>query len=101
MPGQAFLKQSKPDLQQWLAGRPDAENCGLALASDTEAYAGRVAKARVLTQRAVDSAMRADNKESGAVISTYHSERPKVSMRKKPPECEAPPFGRAGTTRRT
>ncbi len=66
----AFLKADAAEMnkeQQWLAGRPDAENCGLALASDTEAYAGRVAKARVLTQRAVDSAMRADNQESGAV----------------------------------
>jgi tetratricopeptide (TPR) repeat protein len=53
--------------QQWLAGQPEAENCGLALASDTEAYAGRVGKARELTKRAVDSAVRADNKEAGAI----------------------------------
>jgi eukaryotic-like serine/threonine-protein kinase len=53
--------------QQWLAGQPEAENCGLALSADTEAYHGRVGKARELTQRAVDSAVRADNKEAGAV----------------------------------
>ena len=53
--------------QQWLAGHPEAENCGLALSADTEAYHGRVGKARELTQRAVDSAVRADNKEAGAV----------------------------------
>jgi eukaryotic-like serine/threonine-protein kinase len=52
--------------QKWFAGRPDYENEGFALASDTEAYAGHVGKARKLTKRAVDSAIRADNKESGA-----------------------------------
>ncbi len=53
--------------QQWLAGQPEAENFGLALSADTEAYHGRVGKARELTQRAVDSAVRADNNEAGAV----------------------------------
>jgi eukaryotic-like serine/threonine-protein kinase len=53
--------------QQWFASKPEYENFGLALASDTEAYAGHVGKARELTKRAVDSAMRADNKEAGAV----------------------------------
>jgi serine/threonine protein kinase/Tfp pilus assembly protein PilF len=52
--------------QQWFAGKPEYENIGLALASDTEAYAGHVAKARELTKRALDSAVRADDKESGA-----------------------------------
>src|ERR1700687_398478 len=53
--------------QQWYAGKPDYENEGLGLASDTEAYAGRLGKARELTKRAVDSAIRTDNKESGAI----------------------------------
>ena len=53
--------------QQWFAGKPDYENEGLALASDTEAYGGHLGKARELTKRAVDSAIRTDNKESGAV----------------------------------
>ena len=53
--------------QQWFAGKPEYENYGLALASDTEAYAGHLGKARELTKRAVDSAIRADNKESGAI----------------------------------
>ena len=53
--------------QQWFAGKPDYENFGLALASDTEAYAGHLGKARELTKRAVDSAIRADSKETGAV----------------------------------
>ena len=38
--------------QQWFAGKPDYENWGLALASDTEAYGGRLDKARELTKRA-------------------------------------------------
>jgi serine/threonine protein kinase/tetratricopeptide (TPR) repeat protein len=53
--------------QQWYAGKPDYENEGLALASDTEAYGGHLGKARELTKRAVDSAIRADNKEAGSI----------------------------------
>ena len=52
--------------QQWFAGKPE-ENFGLALASDTEAYGGHLGKARELTKRAVDSAIRADSKENGAI----------------------------------
>ena len=52
--------------QQSFSGKPE-ENFGLALASDTEAYAGHVGKARELTKRAVDSAIRADSKENGAI----------------------------------
>jgi tetratricopeptide (TPR) repeat protein len=53
--------------QQWFAGKSE-ENFGLALASDTEAYAGHVGKARELTKRAVESAIRADSKENGAIF---------------------------------
>jgi len=53
--------------QQWFAGKREYENFGLALASDTEGYGGRLAKALELTKRAVDSAIRADSKENGAV----------------------------------
>jgi tetratricopeptide (TPR) repeat protein len=52
--------------QQWFAGKPE-ENFGLSLASDTEAYAGDLRKARELTKRSVDSAIRADSKETGAI----------------------------------
>ena len=52
--------------QQWFAGKPE-ENFGLALASDTEAYNGYLGKAREMTKRAVDSAIRADSKETAAV----------------------------------
>ena len=53
---------------QWFAGQPDVENDGLALASDTEAYAGHLGKARELAKRSVDSAIRADGKENGAIL---------------------------------
>jgi hypothetical protein len=35
--------------QRWYASQPEYENFGLALASDTEAYAGHLGKARDLT----------------------------------------------------
>jgi serine/threonine protein kinase/tetratricopeptide (TPR) repeat protein len=53
--------------QQWFAGKPDYENFGLGLASDTEAYGGHLGKARELTKRAVDYAIKADSKENGAI----------------------------------
>jgi DNA-binding winged helix-turn-helix (wHTH) protein/tetratricopeptide (TPR) repeat protein len=53
--------------QQWFAAKRESENVGLALASDTEAYGGHLANARELTKRAVDSAIRADSKENGAL----------------------------------
>src|SRR6202030_772694 len=53
--------------QQWFAGKPE-ENVGLALASDTEAYGGHLGKARELTKRAWEPAIRADSKETGAIF---------------------------------
>jgi tetratricopeptide (TPR) repeat protein len=61
--------------QQWFAGRPDYENSGLALASDTEAFAGHLGKARELTKRAVESAIRADSKENGAIWQAIAAQR--------------------------
>ena len=66
----AFLgadSRAMAEQQQWFAGKPDYENWGLALASDSAAHAGYLAKARELTKQAVDSAIRADQKETGAV----------------------------------
>ncbi len=68
--GLAFLgagSAAMAEQQQWFAGNPDYENFGLVLASDTEVYGGHVGKARELTKRAVDSAVRADSKENGAI----------------------------------
>jgi tetratricopeptide (TPR) repeat protein len=61
--------------QQWFAGKPAYENYGLALASDAEAYGGHLDKARELTKRAVDSAIRADNKENGALLQAIAAQR--------------------------
>jgi serine/threonine protein kinase/tetratricopeptide (TPR) repeat protein len=52
--------------RKWFADRPEYENYGLALDSDTEAYVGHLRKSRELSTRAVDSAVRADQKENGA-----------------------------------
>jgi serine/threonine protein kinase/tetratricopeptide (TPR) repeat protein len=53
--------------QMWFATHAEYENEGLALASDTKAYTGHIDEALALTNRAVDAAVRADNKESGAI----------------------------------
>ncbi len=66
----AFFAADAPAMaeqQQWYASKPGLENVGLTLASDTEAYAGRVSAARELTRRSVESAIRADSKENGAI----------------------------------
>jgi eukaryotic-like serine/threonine-protein kinase len=66
----AFLQADAAEMaeqQQWLAGKPRYENFGLELASGTEAYAGHLGQARQLTKRAVESAIRADSKENGAI----------------------------------
>ena len=53
--------------QRWFAGQPEVEYFGLSLASDSEAYAGHLLKARELTRRSVESAIHADSKEAGAI----------------------------------
>jgi serine/threonine protein kinase/tetratricopeptide (TPR) repeat protein len=66
----AFLgsdSSAMSEQQRWFVSRTEYENFGLAYASDTEAYGGHLAKARELTRRAVNSAVRADNKESAAI----------------------------------
>jgi eukaryotic-like serine/threonine-protein kinase len=67
--GLAFLgaeSSAMAEEQQWFRGKPE-ESFGPSLASDTEAYGGHVAKARALTKQAVDSALRTDDKETGAL----------------------------------
>jgi serine/threonine protein kinase/Flp pilus assembly protein TadD len=61
--------------QKWFASTPDYEGWGLALAADTEAYGGHLGKARDLTKRTVDSAVRGDNKESGAILQAIAAQR--------------------------
>jgi serine/threonine protein kinase/tetratricopeptide (TPR) repeat protein len=76
--GLAFIELDSPAMaeqQQWFAGKPEYEHMGLALGSDTEAYAGHLGKARELTKRAVDSAIRADSREAGAVYEAIAAQR--------------------------
>ncbi len=61
--------------QQWFAGKAEYENFGLALASDTEGYVGHAAKAQDLIKRAIDSALRTDNKEVGAIYLAVAAQR--------------------------
>ena len=73
----AFIRadsSAMAEQQQWFVGKPE-EAFGLSLASDTEAYAGHVQKARELTKRSVDSAIRADNKETGAICQAIAAQR--------------------------
>ncbi len=73
----AFLRADSSGMateQQWSVGKPE-ENFGLSLASDTEAYVGHLDKARELTKRAVDSAIRADSKETGAIWEAIAAQR--------------------------
>ena len=63
----AFLQGDAKGMTQqaaWFDGRPELEHEILALESDTEAYSGHLRAARDLTARAVQSAVRADNKEA-------------------------------------
>jgi tetratricopeptide (TPR) repeat protein len=61
--------------QQWFLDKPEFENAGLALASDTEAYGGHLTKARELTKRAVDSAVRTDQKENATFYLAIAAQR--------------------------
>ena len=51
----------------WAVGKPGAEDLMWSAQSDTEAYLGRLGKARELSLRAVDSALHAGAKETAAV----------------------------------
>jgi eukaryotic-like serine/threonine-protein kinase len=51
----------------WAVGKPSAEDQMLSLESDTEAWSGRLGKARALSRQAVESARRSDEKEPAAL----------------------------------
>jgi eukaryotic-like serine/threonine-protein kinase len=73
----AFLRtdsQAMAEQQQWFKGKPE-ENGGFSLGSDTEAYAGHLRRARELTKQSVDSATRADSKETGAIWQEIAAQR--------------------------
>jgi len=65
----AFLSGDAAEMERqvaWGAGRPGEEDQLLNVHADTQAYYGRLEKARDLARRASDSAVRADAKETGA-----------------------------------
>jgi tetratricopeptide (TPR) repeat protein len=68
--GLAFLKGDRAEMSEqvaWFEGKTGMEDEIWALESDTEAYAGRLEKARDLTRRAIDSSKRAQSLESAAL----------------------------------
>jgi eukaryotic-like serine/threonine-protein kinase len=74
----AFLGANSAEMAEqlrWFAAKPQYENVGFALASDTEAYAGHVGRARELTKRSVESAIRTDSKETGAIWQAIAAQR--------------------------
>jgi serine/threonine protein kinase/tetratricopeptide (TPR) repeat protein len=65
----AFLQGDSAQMEQqlaWATSRPGDEDTLLSAQSDTEAYYGRMSKARGFSRRAVESAVRADSKETAA-----------------------------------
>jgi len=63
----AFLSKDSAQMERqvaWGAGKPGEEDTLLSLQSDTEAYYGRLKKARALSRRAVDSALGAGAEET-------------------------------------
>jgi tetratricopeptide (TPR) repeat protein len=66
----AFLNRDTGEMQRqvaWAAGKPGSEDILLSFQSDTEAYNGRLTKARDFSRRAVDAAVRNDSKETAAL----------------------------------
>ena len=66
--------QALAEQQQFFTGRP-GRKLGTRAGIRTEAYAGLLDKARELTKRAVDSAIRSDSKESGAIFESIAAQR--------------------------
>jgi eukaryotic-like serine/threonine-protein kinase len=74
----AFLAGDNAEMDRqvaWAAGRPGEEDQMLNNHADTQAYYGRMGKARDFSRRAVDSAVRSDAKETGAVWLTFQALR--------------------------
>src|SRR5580704_17981651 len=62
----AFFQGNKAAMKQqadWALGKPGAEDWMLSLESDTAAWSGRLKNARELSQQAVETARRSDEKE--------------------------------------
>ncbi len=66
----AFFQGNAAAMKQqaeWAIGKPGAEDWMLSLESDTEAWSGRLGKARELSKQAVESARHSDEKEPAAL----------------------------------
>ena len=66
----AFFQGNAAAMKQqmdWAIGKPGAEDWMLSVESDTEAWSGRLGKARELSRQAVESARRSDEKEPAAL----------------------------------
>jgi tRNA A-37 threonylcarbamoyl transferase component Bud32/Flp pilus assembly protein TadD len=66
----AFFQGNTAAMKQqadWAVGKPGVEDWMLSLKSDTEAWSGRVGKARALSRQAIESARRSDEKEPAAL----------------------------------
>jgi eukaryotic-like serine/threonine-protein kinase len=66
----AFLQEDAAGMQEQvvsLMGKPGAEDAMLSAESDSEAYHGRLRKAREFSEKAVESAKRNDAKETAAI----------------------------------
>lgn len=67
--GVAFVQGDTAEMDRqmaWSAGKPEGEDTFLAAKSDAEAFYGHVGEAREFSQRAVDSALRSNQKETAA-----------------------------------
>jgi serine/threonine protein kinase/tetratricopeptide (TPR) repeat protein len=74
----AFLSGDMAEMDRevaWSAGRPGEQDQMLNSHADTQAYYGRLEKARDLSRRAVDAAVRADGKETAAQWLTLQAVR--------------------------
>src|SRR5437588_4013692 len=66
----AFLRGDRAEMERqvaWATGKGDAEYVLFSQHSDTEAYYGRLRRARELSRRAVESATRHETKETAAI----------------------------------
>jgi serine/threonine protein kinase/predicted Zn-dependent protease len=69
----AFVQGNVAGMKQqtdWAIGKPGAEDWMLSFESDTEAWSGRLGKARELSRQAVETARRSDEKELAALWQT-------------------------------
>ena len=76
--GIAFVEGDTEEMARqlgWASGKAGAEDIMLSCQSDTEAFSGRIAKARDYSRRAVESAMRNDRKESADNLEIFSALR--------------------------